>query len=165
MMFVTYTQCRRFLLLYGWASQTLWHFCSSQTAKEKTCFYFVDFFVFILVLYFPPHVSKWHLKCVQWRETATFHSECLTVTANSSVWPDISARDVVNGQSASNTPWVHGDVGTRSRIRLHQGITRWRRPLMRLAANGDETKVERIFSEASLACIPSEPLQKAVALH
>lgn len=33
---LTYTQCRRFLLLFGWVSQTLWHFCSSQTEERKT---------------------------------------------------------------------------------------------------------------------------------
>lgn len=33
---LTYTQCHMFLLLFGWVSQTLWHFCSSQTEERKT---------------------------------------------------------------------------------------------------------------------------------
>lgn len=32
---LTYTQCHTFLLQCGWASQTLWHFCSCQTEKSK----------------------------------------------------------------------------------------------------------------------------------
>lgn len=32
---LTYTQCHMFLLLFGWVSQTLWHFCSSQTEERK----------------------------------------------------------------------------------------------------------------------------------
>lgn len=72
---VTYTQCHRFLLLCGWASQTLWRSCSSRTGKQNNRLAPICTAVL--------HFSQQNNKHVQRRA-----SEWVTVTQNGSTCSD-----------------------------------------------------------------------------